>query len=361
MADASLNFSQTYDEARGRFLATAASLGIVPQRHIHPAARGHDGETLSIDVAVIGDAKAAKLLILSSGTHGVEGYCGSGAQLALLRDPAFLSRARESGMTLVFVHAVNPYGFSHWSRTNEDNIDLNRNFVDHAKPYPAHAAYAEVHALLVPRSWPPDAATEAAIAEFISARGMRAFQQAVSGGQYAYADGLFFGGNAPSWSNRTVRELLRGFAPTAREVFWIDFHTGLGPYGHGELIHAARDDATELARAKTVWGDKLTSVYDGSSTSARLDGLLAYAAYEELPQARYSGIAIEYGTLPQPQVILALRAENWLRLHPEAGASLRATIRKQCRDAFYCDADDWKAMIVDQARKCAEDALAAPL
>jgi hypothetical protein len=32
-------------------------------------------------------------------------------------------------VTLVFIHAVNPYGFHHDRRVNEDNIDINRNFL----------------------------------------------------------------------------------------------------------------------------------------------------------------------------------------------------------------------------------------
>ena len=52
-------------------------------------------EALSTDVALIGDAKAERLLIMTSATHGAEGFCGSGCQLALLDDaPMLLARAR---------------------------------------------------------------------------------------------------------------------------------------------------------------------------------------------------------------------------------------------------------------------------
>jgi hypothetical protein len=39
------------------------------------------------------------------------------------------------------------------------------------------------------------------------------------------------------------------------------------------------------------------------------------SAYEECPQARYTGIALEYGTQPMDKVMLALRGDHWLALH----------------------------------------------
>ncbi len=353
------HFAQSYAEARAKFLQAVEAQHLALERHVHPDARGHDGEDLSMDCARLGPAQPETLLILSSATHGVEGFCGSGAQIALLHDEEFVSRARASGAAILFVHAVNPYGFSHWGRTNEDNVDLNRNFLDHEKPHPPNPGYAEVHPLLVSDTWPPSPARESEIARYIAEHGQPAFQQAVSGGQYDYPEGLFFGGGAPSWSNTTIRKVLRPFRARARHLLWIDFHTGLGPYGHGEIIHSGRDDDAELARATKVWGSEVKSIYKGTSVSARLDGLLAFVAYDELPHAEFTGCAIEYGTLPVMRVLQALRAENWLRRNPGAPPAQRAALRREIRDAFYCDADDWKEKVVGQARRVALDALVA--
>ena len=354
-----LHFAQSYGEARAKFFAAASAQGLALERHIHPAARGADGEELSLDCARLGPAQAERLVLLTSAAHGVEGFCGSGVQVALLHDAGFLARARASGAAVLFVHALNPHGFSHWGRTNEDNIDLNRNFVDHSRPPPANAAYAEVHPLLAGAQWPPDQDGEAGIARYIAERGQFAFQAAVTGGQYEFPHGLFFGGRAPSWSNRTLRKVLAAHRAWARRLCWIDFHTGLGPYAHGELIQAGRDDDAELARATAMWGGLVKSIYKGTSASARLEGLLAFAAYEELPQAELTGCALEFGTLPVMQVLQALRAENWLRRHPGAPQAQREALRRQVRDAFYCDAADWKAMVVEQGRAVALQALAA--
>jgi hypothetical protein len=134
-------------------------------------------------------------------------------------------------------------------------------------------------------------------------------------------------------------------------------HTGLGPSGHGERIFACRDDAMALARARRWWGSQITSIYDGSSTSAKLTGMMWMAAYEECPQAEYTGMALEYGTVPVIEVMDALRADQWLELHPDAGADQREVIKRRMRDAFYTDTDAWKQAIVAQARESSDQAL----
>ena len=65
----------------------------------------------------------------------------------------------------------------------------------------------------------------------------------------------------------------------------------------------------------------------------------------------YTGIAMEYGTVPVTEVIQALRAEHWLNIHPEAPAELAAQIKAQMLAAFYTDTDAWKGQIISQARQ----------
>ncbi len=349
-------FSADYAEARDRFLAQAQAAGFALDRHEHPTARGAQGESLTIDVATAGPATAPALLIVLSGTHGAEGFCGSGCQVALMRDAAF--RAAAAPIRLVFVHALNPYGFSHLSRTNEDNVDLNRNFLEFSSPPAASAAYAGVHGFIVPDEWPPGPENVQRVKDYIAAHGMAALQAAVSGGQHEFPDGLFYGGVRPAWSNAVLRGVLREEGRSRQVIAWIDVHTGLGPRGHGERIYAGRADAVELARARDWWGDAVTSFHDGSSTSAPLTGVNFQAVYDECPQAQCAGIALEFGTLPMMDVLQALRADQWLANHPDASKETRATIKRMVRDAFYQDADDWKVQVLQQGQASARDALA---
>jgi len=359
MSTASAFFAQSYAEARQKFLAAVEAAGLDAEPHWHPLL-GRDGERLAMDVVVEGDPKAKRLLILSSACHGVEGFCGSGVQTALLSDPGWHAAVRASGVAVLYIHALNPHGFSWWRRVTQEGVDLNRNFLDfaHHQALPHNAGYDEIAGALVPHNWPPSAADEAVLASYAARHGERALQTAITGGQYAHELGLFYGGHAPTWSNQTLRHVLEEHGRHAQAIAWIDLHTGLGPTGHGERIFACKDDARALARARAWWGPEVTSIYDGSSSSALLQGLMWNAIFDACPQADYTGIALEYGTLPLGQMIEALRADHWLEAHPEAPAEQAAQIKRQIRDAFYVDTEDWKRQILDQAFEAARQALA---
>jgi hypothetical protein len=346
-------FSSSYAQARQRFIDAAQGAGLLVEGKRHPE-KGREGEDLAMDVAREGDPNAPLLLVLSSACHGVEGFCGSGVQVAALQDSAWREYAAGRGVAVLYVHALNPYGFSHIRRTTHENVDLNRNFHDFSQPLPGNPGYRELHPLLFPDQWPPAPANEQKLMAWVAQHGPAGFQAAVTSGQYEFPSGMYFGGTSPTWSNLTLREALRAHGRRASRIAWIDFHTGLGPSGLGERIFAGPDDVTQVTRARGWWagGGKtpVTSIYDGSSASAKLNGMMWTCVADECPQAEYTGIAMEYGTQPLDQVLNALRAEHWLHQHPGAPEELAAGIRQQMLDAFYTDTPEWRSRILEQAR-----------
>jgi hypothetical protein len=350
-------FARDYAQARAKFIAAAEAADLDVHSHAHPML-GERGEALAMDVARQGPRDAAALLLISSACHGVEGFCGSGVQVALLRDAAWQALTRERGLAVLYVHALNPYGFSWLRRVTHEGVDLNRNFHDFSRPLPVNAGYDELAHLLVPEHWPASAEVQAALQRHAAAHGPAATQAAITGGQHSHPLGLFYGGVNPTWSNVTLRHVLQEHGQRCARLGWIDLHTGLGPSGHGERIFACRDDdAAALARARAWWGPEVTSIYDGSSASARLSGMMFEAAYDECGQAEYTGIALEYGTLPTMEVIDALRGDHWLECHPEAEPAQGGAIKRRVRDAFYTDTDEWRRRIVEQAVDAAAQAV----
>src|SRR5215212_5619717 len=115
---------------------------------------------------------------------------------------------------------------------------------------PPDSGYGEVHELLLPEHWPPTPENRAALGAYIARRGIREAQRAVTSGQSTHADGLFYAGSAPTWSNRSLRGIVRGHGVGRGRIGWIDLHTGLGPAGHGEKIYAGANHATEFSRAR---------------------------------------------------------------------------------------------------------------
>jgi len=336
-------FATDYADARRRFRERATAAGFSLQEYRLEGHVGPGGEPLATDVARRGPEDAAFTLLVSSGTHGVEGFCGSGCQNALLESEVLQSLSAD--MSVVLVHALNPFGFAHLRRVNEDNVDLNRNFIAHDS-HPANPGYDELHPLLVPADWggPAKQAADQAIFQLVATRGQRALQEAVSGGQYTHPDGLFYGGRGPVWSNTTWRRIVREHAGGSREVIAIDLHSGLGPSGVGEAICTGIGE--ELQRARSVFGEDVTSSTEGSSSSAKVGGSMGEGAEEELQNSRLTLVTLEFGTQPMLAVFEALRADNWLHLHGAVESPLGRQIKKAVRDAFYVDTPEWRRAVV---------------
>ncbi|MDE0704358.1 MAG: M14 family metallopeptidase [Rhodospirillaceae bacterium] len=350
-------FAADYAEARAKFRAAAERTGAVLAAYRNPDARQPDGGDLTTDVARLGPApdRAAKVLIVSSGTHGVEGFCGSGCQIGMLETGAF--GLLPDGCALLLVHALNPYGFAWLRRVTEDNIDLNRNNLDHDAGHPANEKYAEIHAWLTPRDWhgPGRAEADAAIAAYIKEHGMFAFQEAVSGGQYDFPDGLFFGGRALSWSAQTWRAIVEEHCRGAERVAHLDFHTGLGDYGACEIISV---EGAGAARARLWYGDEVKSPERNDSLSAVVTGSVENAFDGIARETEVTSVALEYGTQTLPEVLEALRADNWLHLYGDSESDQGKAIKRQIRDAFYGDEPAWKRTIWETADRVVRQAAA---
>ena len=195
------------------------------------------------------------------------------------------------------------------------------------------------------------AETERVFDAYAQKHGAYGLQGAISSGQYTHPDGIFFGGSMPTWSNRTIRAIARQELSAARRVGILDFHTGLGPFGHGELICAVPPSAKSFARAKAWYGDEMTSPEGGSSTSAVVVGVMTDAFPQELPDAEVTPIAIEYGTYTVPEVLGAVRADNWLHQRGDLTSALGKTIKADIKERFFPSGDKWREMVWTRAEQ----------
>ena len=340
-------FSPDFASARQRFRDAAAQIGAAAETHLNPG-RGPVGEDLACDSVWLGPPDAANVVVLISATHGVEGFCGSAIQTAWLGSGAPASLPAETAVLLI--HAINPFGFAWLRRVNEDGVDLNRNFIDFARALPQNPGYAELAAELLPRDLDPEtvARADANLAAYAARHGERAYEEAVSGGQYTHATGLFYGGTAPTWSRATVEGLIaRHDLTRRRRVAVIDFHTGLGPYGYGEVICDHAPGSLGAALAHRWYGAAVTEPALGTSTSVAKAGLSDYGWQNALGEAVVF-VALEFGTFDVADMFRVLRADHWLHRDgpPDWNTAEARRIKSAIRKHFYPDADDWKAMVL---------------
>jgi hypothetical protein len=188
-------------------------------------------------------------------------------------------------------------------------------------------------------------------------RGKRALQAAVSRGQYAHERGLFFGGRFEVWSNRTLRSIARKHLEASSRLVFIDFHTGLGPHGRGEIIIGEPRSSPTHARALAWWGERVKSTKEGESVSADLEGTMKSALLRMLPDTQITSVSLEFGTYPSMEVFGAMRAENWLHHYGGPNHPCAARIKARFRRAFYPETSEWKRTIWTQAREVVTEAL----
>jgi hypothetical protein len=241
----------------------------------------------------------------------------------------------------------------------EDNVDLNRNWIDFDAPLPKNVDYVTLADVVCPPSWSGEAQQQSlgSLMQFIKARGLPAYQQAISGGQYTHPAGLFFGGARPTWSRRTQTGIFRNKLAKAASIVIIDYHTGLGPWGYAEKIVPVPPDSDAFRRARAWFGASVTSPVSGTSTSADIAGDGLSAAVGLLSHAEVTCVALEYGTKPVMDVLNALRADAWLHAHGDLRSAEGRRIKQEVRDAFYGDTDDWKGMVAGQSLMACREAL----
>ncbi|MCC5953397.1 MAG: M14 family metallopeptidase [Acidimicrobiia bacterium] len=345
---------RTYTHARQAFLAAADDVGAEVTTDVHPL-DGPAGEELAVDVAWTGPRAAQRVLLVVSATHGVEGFAGSALQSHWLAHHVV---DQPDDVAVVHVHAFNPYGFAWVRRVNEDNVDLNRNFVDWDHPPPTNADYGRLADALVPERWDDESrgAAVRVLAEATAEFGMAGMQQVVSGGQYDHPTGIFYGGAGPVWSHRWLRGWAADTLSGVAHLGVVDLHTGLGPWGHGELISHEHAGSPGYQRA-TAWWDEVRSQLDGESVSASLTGDWLGVVGQLAPNAEITAAALEFGTVDTLTVLDALRADAWLHAHGDPRSPDATEIRAQLRAAFADDDPAWLEALWERFAWVAERAL----
>ncbi len=328
-------FSNDYFSARQRFLSACEVQALALESIIHPTCCDLRGE-LAIDIARIGASNASKVLFITSGVHGTEGATGSAVQLGLIEQ--FARELPQTDIAIVLIHAVNPVGFAKLTRTNEDNIDLNRNFKDFDKALPENPDYIALHDALCSSQWRGEQRKkdDRHIEQYVNQYGSEALTQKVLAGQHSHPDGLFFGGFQPAWSNGVVRDAIQRYAASCESVGIIDIHTGVGPKGVGLIL---RDEPS------VVKHDEL-SLIDGQM----------YSVLDDLTQpSKKIKIILEFGTLEFSEVLTALRDDNWLSRNADAEETICHVIKDQLRNALLIDEDSWYQAVLNQSQRLVEN------
>lgn len=336
-------FSDSYIQARGRFLYMVEARGAQLVSEVHPFERGVHGEDLAIDVAIFGDPAATKTLFLISGTHGQEGFLGSALQIAFLENLEI-----PDGLNVVVLHALNPWGFSHGSRTDEENIDVNRNFGDATEEFEEDELCPILFQAMCPDDW-IDETIDWSIAreKIIQQYGLQRMITALAGGQTSEPTGLNFVGLRPSWSRRVVAKILPRVFRHARKIAFLEWHTGLGKFGELSHLCSFEPESPSYERIFSWMGDAARTsfaasfdVTDGQVPSYQ--GLFSKWLPATAPQAEWTGLLIEVGTYDNLTVGDAVRIDRWLRFGEGVTTFSREKLHESMMNSLYPKSPKWR-------------------
>lgn len=332
-------FPDNYHQARFRFRESARACGAELVSIPHPL----DGD-LSCDIAFLRGV-SRRAIVTVSGTHGIEGYCGSAIQGALL---AACADHKSPAISQMHIHAVNCWGMNWYSRTDEENVDVNRNFVDRSQALPWNPGYWKIHSEVAFTDWVPERLHRfwSFHNVFVREHGTRGWNRAFSGGQYDFADGVMYGGSAPSWSHHTLLTALKLLPGDVQPAVILDIHTGVGKFAAPTLLvdeKSPESDVTKLTRNLTEW----TVVYGDEGTAlhtANFSGVLLSRAMTLAP-SDCVGMVLEYGTFSPKQMIEAILYDRWTRQMNYADIESRRPLLE-----LYTPADEsWRDRVVSHS------------
>ncbi len=346
-------FHTNYRDARRAFRDAARDNNFEFASYKLPNLCGIDGENLSIDVAVKGEGNQ---LILTSGVHGIEGYAGSGCQISCMKHIDF------NDIRVILIHAINPHGFSYKSRTNENAVDLNRNCGGSFPRYYNHD-YDHIHeklrAHIYNDSPPSQSALKKTLQLLEATMGEAEFAKAITGGQFRHPDGLFYGGNRLQKSLEIVNDILMTHCRNkASRTLTIDFHTGLGPSGHGELVFTGTAPQPALGLVRQ-WLTDVTCPAEGGSVTKSVKGSAEKIFIRDDLGHQVSYAALEFGTLPMKDVLLALCGDVWLKRQTKVDADIANHIRTSVFTAFCGTTDEWQTSVLIKTHKVIKQAVQA--
>jgi octopine/nopaline transport system ATP-binding protein len=290
----------TYETFQRAFIEAAKRSNAAISTYTLEGFVGPKNEELTTDVATLGLPEAENVVVVTSGVHGVELPLGSILQCRWFGAAQEVCSTDEN-VRFVFVHALNPFGAAHGLRNDQENIDVNRNFVDFDNKPKTSESYRILANAFSPKRLNPFALANAwrkLLTFGLLTHSISEFKQALAGGQYDFPDGLYYGGNHASWSRETWQSILKNhvIAPNLQNVWHVDLHTGDGPRGKMQIL-VSTDAGSPLHERAKLLGDT-ESVSLTQPAFAKLSGdVVDYWPRLNLPEnCIVTPIAIEVGT-----------------------------------------------------------------
>lgn len=307
-------------------------------------------------------ANRDRLIVLSTGLHGIEGYLGSAALELFFEE--YLRRLDSQTTGLLLIHAINPWGMKHWRRVNPENVDLNRNFIDDDFSSLRHfnADYPALSPFLNPQRSLGNLGAEkirfaVQTVQKLLTFGPRRIREASLMGQYHFKEGIYFGGAALQPETKGMMELYRSAFGGYRQIIHLDMHTGYGPRDQMTLVTSPHEKMT-AAEIITRYGVPRVAAANPDEFYTMKGDMTDWEyqlVQKEFPDADFFGAACEFGTFGE--AILAgarsLRITIFKNQINQHGASTKtaAWVENEYRELYLPSEAAWFQKAMSDARQ----------
>lgn len=245
-------FLTTYEEVRAHLADRVKALeesGVVVE---HTNYAIDESDDLYIEnIYLPATETCTNLIVLTTGVHGIEGYIGS-AMLDVFFDRIYPTLDTKDTGVLVVAN-VNPYGMKYMRRYNENNVDLNRNFIADWSTFDrtSNKAYPQVKDFLQPTGpmgnafWHETGFYLSLVKEAIFT-GADTVSDALLTGQYEYPDGVYYGGNGDEKSTAYLKGVFNDCLESDyQNIIHVDIHSGYGPRYNMVIFNSLGDPTSE--------------------------------------------------------------------------------------------------------------------
>ena len=298
---------------------------------------------LSVDYLFLNNNHSQNLHIIISGTHGVEGYCGSALQFKTL-DYILQNNNFTQNNSYLFIHALNPYGYFHNRRFTKNNIDLNRNYLNafYKDNYPQKIAQL-INTYVFSLTF---------IYLFFNILfnfGFTKAREYIVKGQYTYQKSLFYGGDKAEYNIDVLQQILDTINyQQFKQIYIFDIHTGLGKYGNLSIMvnnHTFNKIKLKIYCNKTTKFINISNnnMYKNSIGSI-VDGIYHYIKYK-CYQGDILPIILEYGTYSNLQIFFGLLFENYYFWNNNQKKLINS--QNYLKNLFYVNKNDWKNLVLN--------------
>ena len=260
------SFYNSYEDIRAHLQELTDDLGVEISSHAINA-----DDDLYIDSFYLpSTGEKTNLVVLTTGVHGMEGYIG-----AVMLDVFFqeIYPTLDTADTGVLVVAnVNPYGMKYFRRYNENNVDLNRNFILDWDSFnlSSNKEYPKVDTFLGPTGkigngfW-HEVGFYLNLGKTAITDGAGTISDALLTGQYEYPQGVYYGGTGDEASTAYLKDVFSQCLDSSyANIVHIDIHSGYGPRYNMVIFNSVFETMTE-AQSQAAFGYDHIIAYDSEA------------------------------------------------------------------------------------------------